>query len=196
MRDIRGLREVEELIRANSEMRSGVYNPASLSAYSLAQNNPTTFTDPDGNTPAAACAVVWVPGIGQAVCAGGLIATALLAVGIGVTLMTPGDTVVKAQGDEGAGKAEPGYSDDATPGNVDDYTDKVGKIAKEAGKALDRPVSVDEVKDAIHKVKEGMSRVNEKRNPHVKVDPKTGDVRPKTPRGLGDSIGNIFDHLE
>src|SRR5690606_22030317 len=73
MRDIRGLREVEELIRANSERRSGVYHPASLSAYSLAQNNPTTFTDPDGNTPAAACAVVWVPGIGQAVCAGGLI---------------------------------------------------------------------------------------------------------------------------
>jgi hypothetical protein len=105
MRDIRGLREVEELIRANSEMRSGVYNPASLSAYSLAQNNPTTFTDPDGNTPAMACTLVWVPGVGQAACLGGLIATGLLAVGLVATLATPGDSVVKAENTEE--KAEP-----------------------------------------------------------------------------------------
>jgi hypothetical protein len=41
-----------------------------------------------------------------------------------------------------------------------------------------------------------MGRDTEIRNPDVKVDPKTGDVRPIGPDGsLGDSIGNIFDFL-
>jgi hypothetical protein len=41
-----------------------------------------------------------------------------------------------------------------------------------------------------------MPRSGPKRNPDVTIDPKTGDVYPKVPGGgMGDCIGNIFDHL-
>ncbi len=86
-------------------------------------------------------------------------------------------------------------SDDGGDGDGN-YTDRVGKIAKEASEQLGRHVSESEVRDAIHKVKnEGLGRGGPVRNPDVQVNPKTGDVRPKTPGGLGDSIGNIFDFL-
>ena len=70
----------------------------------------------------------------------------------------------------------------------DGYTDSVGKIASEAG------MTEAAVKDAIHRVKAGMGRNTGQRNPDVVVNPKTGDVRPKGPKGKpSDSIGNIFD---
>jgi RHS repeat-associated protein len=86
-------------------------------------------------------------------------------------------------------------SDDG-PDSEKNYTDKEGKIAKEASESLGRPVSPKQIKDAIHRVKdEGLGRGGPQRNPDVKVNPRTGDVRPKTPNGLGDVIGNIFDFL-
>jgi len=76
------------------------------------------------------------------------------------------------------------------------YTDKVGKIAQEAGKHLGRRVTPREINDAIHRVKENLGRGGPIKNPDVLVDPSSGDVRPKVPGGMGDSIGNIFDHLQ
>lgn len=79
-------------------------------------------------------------------------------------------------------------SDDSDPA---DYTDKVGKVAEKLGR------SVEEINKAIHKVKPKMGRGGGRKNPDVAINPKTGDVRPKTEAGgLGDSIGNIFDHLK
>jgi hypothetical protein len=69
-------------------------------------------------------------------------------------------------------------------------TDKVGKIATDLGR------TAKEVKDAIHKVKQGMPRDAPIRNPDVVVDTSTGEVYPKTQgAGIGDSIGNIRDYL-
>ncbi len=76
------------------------------------------------------------------------------------------------------------------PNIPEGYTDKVGKVAAETGK------SIKDINDAIHEVKRAMDRGGSTRNPDVLINPKTGDVRPKTPSGAGDSIGNIFDHLE
>ena len=85
-----------------------------------------------------------------------------------------------------------GDADDAD----DRYTDRIGKIARDASETLGRKVTEREIKDAIHKVKnEGLGRGGPVRNPDVSVDP-SGDVKPKLPDGqLGDSIGNIYDHL-
>ncbi len=56
---------------------------------------------------------------------------------------------------------------------------------------------IDQVKDAIHRLKEpgvGGGRI---RNPDIVVDGKTGDVYPKLPDGsLGDPIGNIHDEVD
>ena len=73
--------------------------------------------------------------------------------------------------------------------SAEEFTDKVGKIAKETEK------TVKEVKKAIERIKqEGLPRDTNIRNPDVKVNPKTGEVRPKNPDGsLGDPIGNIRD---
>jgi hypothetical protein len=71
--------------------------------------------------------------------------------------------------------------------------DKTGKLANQLGKRES------EVRKAIHKVKEALSRGGGKnipKNPNVTVDPVTGDVFPQTPGGsIGDCIGNIFDYL-
>src|SRR5581483_12210460 len=69
-------------------------------------------------------------------------------------------------------------------------TGNTKKIAKETG----YPEKL--IRDAIHKVKQVLPRSGPVKNPDVKVDTRTGEVFPKTPGGgLGDSIGNIFDHL-
>jgi RHS repeat-associated protein len=73
--------------------------------------------------------------------------------------------------------------------NVAKLVDKVGKIAKSFGR------TEKEIRDAIHAVKRNMDRGGPVRNPDVKVDLTTGEVYPKTPTGVGDSIGNIFDYL-
>ena len=96
------------------------------------------------------------------------------AAAIASPVLVPGDSVVVR----------------ATP-----YTDKVGKIAQDAGKQLGRRVTPREISDAIHRVKENLGRGGPIKNPDVLVDPSSGDVRPKVPGGMGDSIGNIFDHL-
>jgi hypothetical protein len=75
------------------------------------------------------------------------------------------------------------------PEDAADYTDKLGKVADKLGKTKEQ------VEKAVHQVKRAMSRNAAKKNPDVMVNPKNGDVRPKTPDGLGDSIGNIWDHL-
>ncbi|MCP4352355.1 MAG: hypothetical protein GY795_43405 [Desulfobacterales bacterium] len=76
------------------------------------------------------------------------------------------------------------------PDDNDNLTDKIGKIAEKTGK------SKKAIKQAIHKVKEKMPKGGPKKNPDVMVDTITGEVYPKTPSGgIGDSIGNIFNHL-
>jgi hypothetical protein len=90
--------------------------------------------------------------------------------------------------------ADSGDTGDA--GEGEDYTDKIGKITRNASETLGRRVTEREIKDAIHKVKnEGLGRGGPVKNPDVAVSPR-GDVRPKLPDGgLGDSIGNIYDHI-
>jgi RHS repeat-associated protein len=70
--------------------------------------------------------------------------------------------------------------------------DKIGKIASETGR------SPKEIARAIEQVKQqGLPKGTGTRNPDVRVDPRTGEVYPKTPDGgVGDSIGNIFEILK
>jgi RHS repeat-associated protein len=78
-------------------------------------------------------------------------------------------------------------------------TSNLGKVADKLGR------SKKQIEDAVHKVKREAFRNKktgkgkpggEKSNPDVKIDPKTGDVYPQTKDGgIGDCIGNIFDHL-
>ena len=82
------------------------------------------------------------------------------------------------------------------PENADEkpksLADKEGKIANKIGR------TVKEVKEAIEKVKQSIPWRSDGKNtnPNVEVDTDTGEVYPKTPDGgIGDSIGNIFDHL-
>jgi hypothetical protein len=86
-------------------------------------------------------------------------------------------------------------SDSVQVVRIEGYTDKVGKVAEEVSKTLGKKVSPGQVKGAIHRVKEGLGRGGAVRNPDVLINPKTGDVIPKTHGGAGDSIGNIFDFL-
>jgi RHS repeat-associated protein len=74
---------------------------------------------------------------------------------------------------------------------AENIPDKIGTIASKLGR------SPKEVARAIEQVKQrGMPRGGPLRNPDVRVDPRSGDVFPKTPEGsVGDSIGNIFDFL-
>jgi hypothetical protein len=72
---------------------------------------------------------------------------------------------------------------------ADDLTGNVGTIAERTG-ATSR-----QVRDAIHAVKRNLPRGGPIRNPDVVVDLRSGEVFPVLPTGLGDSIGNIFDHL-
>jgi hypothetical protein len=52
-----------------------------------------------------------------------------------------------------------------------------------------------EVNDAIHALKRNIPRGGEVRNPDLYID-ETGEAYPIGPGGiLGDSIGNIHDHL-
>jgi hypothetical protein len=86
--------------------------------------------------------------------------------------------------------------DEAAAEDESEFTDKTGKIAEEVAKQLGRQVTAREVDKAIHQVKQkGLGRGGPVKNPDVKVNPRTGDVRPKAPHGLGDVIGNIFDFL-
>jgi len=71
-----------------------------------------------------------------------------------------------------------------------DTTGSVGALASELNR------TPREIRDAIHKVKEELPRGGPRRNPDVRVDPRTGEVYPELPDGaLGESVGNIFDHL-
>ncbi|MGY6518540.1 MAG: RHS repeat-associated core domain-containing protein [Lysobacteraceae bacterium] len=65
------------------------------------------------------------------------------------------------------------------------------QVAREIGR------SEKEVRAAIEQCKQaGLPRNGPRRNPDVRVDPKTGEVFPEIGRGrVGDSIGNIFDYL-
>jgi RHS repeat-associated protein len=74
---------------------------------------------------------------------------------------------------------------------VQNLPDKIRKIASETGR------SPKDIAKAIEQVKQqGLPKSSPIRNPDVRVDPRTGEVYPKTPDGrVGDSIGNIFDYL-
>ena len=52
---------------------------------------------------------------------------------------------------------------------------------------------VREIKDAINRAKKRIPKSGTVRNPDVKVDTNSGEIYPKVPGGIGDSIGNIFD---
>jgi RHS repeat-associated protein len=74
---------------------------------------------------------------------------------------------------------------------AENIPDKIGTIASKLGR------SEKEIARAIEQLKQrGLPRGGQLRNPDVRVDPRTGDVFPKTPEGsIGDVIGNIFDFL-
>jgi RHS repeat-associated protein len=70
-------------------------------------------------------------------------------------------------------------------------TGRIGQLASALGR------TAREIRDAIHAVKRNLPRGGPIRNPDVRVDPLTGEVYPELPNGqLGDSIGNIFEHLQ
>lgn len=70
-------------------------------------------------------------------------------------------------------------------------TGNVSELAKTFGR------SAKELKDAIHACKRNMPKGGPERNPDVIVDKVTGEVYPRLSSGrIGDSIGNIFDHLQ
>ena len=93
-------------------------------------------------------------------------------------------------GDSSSNIETSGASPNGDDQNDSNLSDKPGKIADKLGR------SRKEIKDAIHKVKDDMSRGGPKRNPDVYVDIRTGEVYPKAPNvSVGDSIGNIFDYL-
>lgn len=69
-------------------------------------------------------------------------------------------------------------------------TDSIERLSKLFRK------SPDEIENAIHMCKKLLPRNTPVRNPDVMVDMDTGEVYPKTGNGsIGDSIGNIWDHL-
>jgi RHS repeat-associated protein len=75
------------------------------------------------------------------------------------------------------------------PKNLTDKPKKVAQVLKRTER---------EIKDAIHDVKRdaGIIRTGSRSNPDVEIDIRTGEVYPKAGNGrLGDSIGNILDHL-
>jgi len=116
---------------------------------------------------------------------------------LGRALHAVGEALAEAEAANAATIASPIVVPGDT-GNVfrnQGYTDKVGKIAQDVGKRLGRRVTPKQIKDAIHGVKENLYRGGKIQNPDVMVDPTSGDVRPKIPGGMGDTIGNIYDHL-
>ena len=85
---------------------------------------------------------------------------------------------------KGASKPEVGAC--PAPGCEGETTNKPGKIADKLG------VPVKEVKEAIHEVKKPLEG-----NPDVEVCTTCGEAYPQTDSGgLGDSVGNINDHLK
>ncbi|MBT2544830.1 hypothetical protein J7E99_30010 [Streptomyces sp. ISL-44] len=73
-----------------------------------------------------------------------------------------------------------------------------GLCSRPAAIAKATGLSVKQVKDAIHKVKNQAAwrGIGGNKNPDMLIDPKTGEVYPQMPDGSpGDSIGNIFDHI-
>lgn len=65
-------------------------------------------------------------------------------------------------------------------------TDKLAQMLGRSEKAI---------RDAIHECKSNLPRAA-KKNPNVRVDPRTGEVYPETSQGgIGDSIGNIWEFL-
>jgi len=70
------------------------------------------------------------------------------------------------------------------------YSDKENTIAQRTG------YTKQQVKDAIHQVKQNIPRTVANKNPDVVVNTTTGEVYPKLSGGrVGDSIGNIFHYL-
>lgn len=71
-----------------------------------------------------------------------------------------------------------------TTGSTSRIADLIGRSNKEVRKAIEQCKQ------------DGLPRGGPKRNPDVRVDPKTGEVYPDLGSGqLGDPIGNIYDYL-
>lgn len=79
---------------------------------------------------------------------------------------------------------------DAAP-DTGDLESDVGKIARELG------YTEKEIDEAIHGVKGAgdWRGIGGNKNPDIVVDLNTGEVYPQARKGVGDSIGNIRDHL-
>lgn len=109
-------------------------------------------------------------------------------------LLTPALLAGAADGcDCGSGPRLPetealtGCGPDENEPNERDLTDSKQKMARELG------YSVQQIRRAIHAVKRKASVDG---NADVKVDIRTGEVYPLRPNGkIGDSVGNILDHL-
>ena len=94
----------------------GVYAPHTLSSYTYAWNNPVKLVDPDGKSPAAACVLVWIPGAGEAICAGGLIITGAIA----LTAVVAGVLAYQRLPDRTAPPVEDSRKTDPKPAPVPD----------------------------------------------------------------------------
>jgi RHS repeat-associated protein len=191
-----------------------IQQPQSLHRYAYVQNDPTTFIDALGNrlsdpsayaTPAKGCS------ISNPTCGGGYV-HAPPPVKPKAPAAPPhipkkkGPPKPKGPGTQSKVSKrhnEHGffYSDESLPihggkgisvaagkGNSDkDWTDKIGKIAKDYGE------SKDDVEDAIHALKDDLKYGGKSRNPDMEVNTKTGDVRIKG--GNGEPIGNLDDYF-
>jgi hypothetical protein len=145
---------------------------------------------------------------GAAVTAGGALALGGGVVFVGGDILVGGAaigalggavfSVVSSAGDDSSSSSSSSSSDsaadqadepDCAPKNV---STRANQIAQRFGH------TVQEVNDAIHKVKRAMPRDGQFRNPDVMVDLDTGEVYVELPDGSpsGDSIGNILDYLE
>ena len=160
-----------------------------MNPYVYVSNNPGNWVDPYGLFEIALTpyAVAIAPGVAMLDSPFLPFADAIAGSLIGIAYLhdTWPDDVPELN--DNSGGSCPNGDDDQNDKNL---TDSPQKIAKKLGQ------SREEIKDAIHKVKENMHRSGPTRNPNVSVNIKTGEVYPQTPGGgTGDSIGNIFDHL-
>jgi RHS repeat-associated protein len=171
-----------------------------LNRFAYAYNSPYKFTDPDGRCPDACIVEVVIPAgviyagagilIGAGICVAACeeiqesMASAVSSVADGVRGIFSQNESAET---EGQGEGTPAGECVNCGGET---TPKIGAIADATG------ATPKEVRGAMHPLKDNLPKSSEKKNPDVEVCTTCGEVYPQTSDGtLGDSIGNIHDHL-